>query len=122
MYVVQACLGIDQQHSTSFNCELIVGWLSWQQEETLSIWTITVAMETKFLFSINNLPSKCVRIQSLNVQSSEKRFWGGFCPVGDAPLNFRRLSLFDFVLQWMLTAFRDVTQLLIKPRQPKQTL
>lgn len=61
--------------SASFNCEFIVGWLSWQQEETLSIWTITVAMETKFLFSINNLAGKCVSIESLNVLRCV--FWGG---------------------------------------------
>ncbi|ROL48250.1 hypothetical protein DPX16_5644 [Anabarilius grahami] len=32
------------------------------------------------------------------------------------------LPLFDFKLQWTLTALRDVTQLLIKPHRPKQTL
>lgn len=53
------CLWKDHWLSALLSCEFIVGWLSWQQEETLSIWTITVAMETKFLFSINNLACEC---------------------------------------------------------------
>lgn len=36
--------------SASLSSEFTVGWLSWQQEQTLSIWTKTVAMETKFYF------------------------------------------------------------------------
>lgn len=97
-----------------------MGWLSWQQEETLSIWTITVAMETKFLFSINNLVGKCVSIKCLNVQSSGKDFWG-ILSSRDGLLNFFKLPLCDFVLQWTLTALRDSVQLLIKSRT-KQTL
>lgn len=34
----------------SLSSEFTVGWLSWQLEQTLSIWTKTVAMETKFYF------------------------------------------------------------------------
>lgn len=36
--------------TASLSSEFTVGWLSWQQEQTLSIWTKTVAMETKFYF------------------------------------------------------------------------
>lgn len=74
-----------------------MGWLSWQQEETLSIWTITVAMETKFLFSINNLAGKCVSIKSFNVQSSAKDL-GAILSSRDGLLNFFRLQLCDFAL------------------------
>lgn len=69
-----------------------MGWLSWQQEETLSIWTITVAMETKFLFSINNLAGKGVSIERLNVQSSGKDF-RGILSSRDGLLNFQASSV-----------------------------
>lgn len=52
--VVGACLWKDHRLTTSLSCEFTLGWLSWQLEERLSIWTLTVTMETKFLFAINN--------------------------------------------------------------------
>lgn len=55
--------------TASLSSEFTVGWLSWQLEQTLSIWTKTVAMETKFYFLLIISPTNVWAFARLGIIS-----------------------------------------------------
>lgn len=63
--------------AASLSSEFTVGWLSWQLEQTLSIWTKTVAMETKFYFLLIISPANVWAFARLGLISQKGFFF--FC-------------------------------------------